>query len=116
MKTFLSIAFATAFMIAVSNAQTPSTSTTTAASEAAAVKTTSENVGTITEFTPGSEIVLSTGSGEPIHYKFAKSVTYVNARGKEINAAKIKKDRKVRVHYTKEGNDMLVDKVTVVKE
>ena len=118
MKTFLSITFATAFMIAASNAQTsPTTTTTTAApQEAAIVKTSTENVGTITEFTPGSEIVLSTGSGEPIHYKFAKSVTYVNARGKEINAAKIKKDRKVRVHYVKEGNDMLVDKVTVVKE
>ena len=40
----------------------------------------------------------------------------MNANGKVINASKIRKDRKVRVHYVKEGNDMLVDKVTVVKD
>jgi hypothetical protein len=118
MKTFFGITCAIALLLAVSQAQTPAPTTTTSTgitmSGAAPAKT--ETVGTITEFTAGSSIALNTGSGEPVQFKFAKSVTYVNARGKEINAAKIKKDRKVRVHYTKEGNDMLVDKVTVVKE
>jgi len=30
-----------------------------------------------------------------------------------IDASRIKKNSKVRVHYIKEGNDMLVDKVIV---
>ena len=60
--------------------------------------------------------MLSAGTGEPVHYKLAKSVTYINAKGKEIKAERIRKDRKVRVHYTKEGNDMVVDKVTIVRD
>ena len=115
MKTFFGITFATALLLAVSQAQTPApTATTSTGITMQGTKT--ETVGTITEFTAGSSIALNTGSGEPVQFKFAKSVTYVNARGKEINAAKIKKDRKVRVHYVKEGSDMLVDKVTVVKD
>ena len=108
MKIFLGIICATALSITIAQSQTSTSETTTT--------TTTENTGVITEFTPGATIVLSTGTGEPVHYKFGKSVTYVNARGKEINASKIRKDRKVRVHYVKEGNDMVVDKVTVVKD
>lgn len=113
MKLFLGIACATALLIAVTNAQTSPTTTTTTSQT---TTTTTESVGTITDFTPGATIVLSTGTGEPATYKFGKTVTYVNGNGKVINASKIRKDRKVRVHYVKEGNDMLVDKVTVVKD
>ena len=55
--------------------------------------------------------MLSTGTGEPVHYKFSKTVTYVTADGKVIEASKIRKSSKVRVHYIKDGNDMIVDKV-----
>ena len=118
MKAFLGIFCATTLLIAVANGETPSTSATTTATAKGTetTTTTTENVGVITEFTAGAKIVLSTGTGEPVTYKFGKSVTYMNANGKEINASKIRKDRKVRVHYVKEGNDMLVDKVTVVKD
>jgi hypothetical protein len=57
--------------------------------------------------------VLSTGTGEPTHYKFSKTVTYVTPSGKVIEASKVKKNSKVHVHYIKEGNDMLVDRVIV---
>jgi hypothetical protein len=115
MKLFLGITCATAILIAVTNAQTsPTTTTTTQGTQT--TTTTTESVGTITDFTPGASIVLNTGAGEAVTYKFGKTVTYMNANGKVINASKIRKDRKVRVHYVKEGNDMLVDKVTVVKD
>ena len=110
MKLFLGITCAIALLIAVTNAQTSSTTT------AQTTATATESVGTITDFTPGATIVLNSGTGEPVTYKFGKTVTYVNGNGKVINASKIRKDRKVRVHYVKEGNDMLVDKVTVVKD
>jgi hypothetical protein len=118
MKLFLGIICATTLFIAVASGQPSSTTTTTNATAKGTetTTTTTESVGVITEFTPGAKIVLSTGTGEPVTYKFGKSVTYTNANGKEINASKIRKDRKVRVHYVKEGNDMLVDKVTVVKD
>jgi len=120
MKLFLGITCATTLLIAIASGQPSSTTatTTTTAKGTETTTTTTESVGVITEFTPGAKIVLSTGTGtgEPVTYKFGKSVTYMNANGKEINASKIRKDRKVRVHYVKEGDDMLVDKVTVVKD
>ena len=109
-KLFLGFICATALCVAVAQAQTSSTSTTTAAG-GETTTTTTENYGTVTEFSPGASIVLSTGTGEPVHYKFGKTVTYVTADGKVIEASKIKKSSKVRVHYIKDGNDMIVDKV-----
>jgi hypothetical protein len=109
-KLFLGFICATALCVAVAQAQTSNTSTTTAAG-GETTTTTTENYGTVTEYSPGASIVLNTGTGEPVHYKFGKTVTYVTADGKVIEASKIKKSSKVRVHYIKDGNDMIVDKV-----
>jgi len=78
--------------------------------------TTTESFGTVTDFTPGQTIVLKTEAGEPAHYKFSKTVTYQTADGRVIEASKIRKDSKVRVHYVKDGDDLLVDKVIVTKD
>lgn len=110
MKIFLTVICAAALSIAVAGAQTSSTTETKTST------TTTEATGTISDVTPGATIVLSTGSGDPVTYKFGKSVTYVNANGKVIDVSKLRKNRKVRVHYVKEGNDMIVDKVTIVKD
>jgi hypothetical protein len=116
MKFLLTIICAVAFSAAVASAQTSSSSTTTTTGgQTTTTTSTTENVGTISEFTPGATLVLSSGTGEPVHYKLGKDVTYINAKGKVISADRIRKDRKVRVHYIKEGNDMVVDKVTIVK-
>ena len=114
MKALLALFCATALAVSVSQAQTSSTTTTTSAGGTTeSTTTTTDASGTITEFTPGSSIVLSEGSGSPVHYRFGKSVTYVTPSGKVIEASKIKKNDKVRVHYIKEGGDMVVDKVIV---
>jgi len=116
MKLFLSLISATALLIVVAHAQTSSSSTTTSttgAGETQSTTTTTENYGTVTDFSPGASIVLSTGTGEPTHYKFSKTVTYVTPEGKVIEASRIKKNSKVRVHYMKDGGDMVVDKVIV---
>ena len=104
-----------ALFVAVAQAQTSSTSstTTTGAGTSETTTTTTESSGTITDYTPGAYVVLNTGSGEPVHYKFSKSVTYVTPDGKVIEASKVRKNSKVRVHYIKDGSDMLVDKVIV---
>lgn len=115
-KAIFGVVSALALLIAVANAQTSSTTTTTSGGATGTTTestTTTEASGTITEFSPGSSIVLSTGSGEPAHYRFSKSVTYVTPSGKVIEASKVKKNSKVRVHYLKEGGDMVVDKVIV---
>src|SRR6476659_3023146 len=107
MKALLALLCATALVVSVSQAQTSSSSTTTTTSAGGVSKsttTTTESAGTITEFTPGSQIVLSTGSGSPTTYKFSKSVTYVTPSGNVIEASKIHKDSKVKVHYVREGS------------
>jgi hypothetical protein len=118
MKVLLSLVLVAALSIAVAYAQTSSTTTTTTGGTTdttSTTTTTTENYGTVTEFAPGASLVLSTGSGEPVHYRFSKSVTYVTPDGKVIEASKIKKNSKVRVHYIKDGSDMVVDKVIVTE-
>jgi hypothetical protein len=113
-KSIVSIAFATALMGSVAFAQT-STSSNTVATQPNGVTetntTTTESFGTVTEFTPGDSLTLKTEATEPMHYTFSKTVEYVNAHGKVIEASKIKKDSKVRVHFLKQGDNMVVDKV-----
>jgi hypothetical protein len=85
-------------------AQVSSTTTTT----------TTEGSGTITEFSPGSAIVLKETAG-PRSYRFGKKVIYVTRSGKELDEATVRTRVKVgvpvRVHYVTEGSNMLVDRV-----
>src|SRR5947199_8990507 len=77
-KLLLSIAVAAAAPFAW--AQVSETTTTT---------TTTEGGGTITEFTPGSAIVLKETTG-PRRYRFGKTVTYVTKSGKTLDEATVK--------------------------
>jgi hypothetical protein len=118
-KLFLSVTFATALMGLVAYGQTSTSSTTTATGATGATETTTtttETTGTVTEFTPGQALMLRTEANEPVRYKFGKTVTYMTSDGKVIEASKIRKDSKVRVHYLKDGNDMVVDKVIVTQD
>jgi hypothetical protein len=104
-KTLLSIALAVIAPFAWG--QTSSTTTTT---------TTTESDGTITEYTPGSVITLKETSG-PRRYRFGKTVTYVTKSGKTLDEATVKTRIKigipVHVHYTGEGENLMVDRVVV---
>ncbi len=75
---------------------------------------TTEGTGTITEFTPGSQIVLKESSG-PRTYRFGKTVTYVARSGEVLDAntvrTKIKVGVPVRVHYVGTGDNVMVDRV-----
>ena len=118
MKLFLSIASAIALMGVAAYGQTSSTSTSVATGPNGTTETqttTTESTGTVTEFTPGQMMVLKTEATEPVRYKFSKQVTYVTSDGRVIEPSQIRKDSKVQVHYVKEGDDMLVDKVIVTK-
>jgi hypothetical protein len=118
-KAIVSVVFATALMGSVAFAQTSSTSTTATTGTNGVTETTTtttENTGVVTEFTPGHRLFLKTEAAQPVQYKFSKTVTYVTSDGKVIEASKIRKDSKVRVHYVKDGDDMLVDKVIVTQD
>jgi hypothetical protein len=118
-KLFLSVTFATALMGLVAYGQTSSSSTTVARGTNGATETTTtttESTGTVTEFTPGQALVLKTEAAQPMRYKFGKTVRYVTSDGQVIEASQIRKDSKVRVHYIKSGDDMVVDKVIVTRD
>jgi hypothetical protein len=118
-KAILSVTFATALMGLVAYGQTSTSSTTVATGANGATQTTTtttESTGTVTEFTPGRALVLKTEADQPVRYRFGKTVTYVTSDGKVIEASQIRKDSKVRVHYLKEGDDMVVDKVIVTQD
>ena len=76
--------------------------------------TTTEGSGTITEYTPGSAIVLKETSG-PVRYRFGKTVTYVTRSGRPLDETTVKTRIKVgvpvRVHWTGTAPDMMVDRV-----
>jgi len=115
-KLIFSVTFATALFSSIALGQTSSTTTSVATGSNGATETTTtttESTGTVTEFTPGYVLFLKTEAAEPVQYKFGKNVTYVTSDGRVIEASKIRKDSKVRVHYIKQGDDMLVDRVIV---
>jgi hypothetical protein len=83
-------------------------------SETTTTTTTTEGNGTITEYTPGSAIVLKESSG-PRRYRFGKTVTYVTRSGRVLDEdtvrTRIKVGVPVRVHYAGTGDTMMVDRV-----
>jgi|SRR5262245_18357264 len=103
-KTLLSLALA--LIAPFAWAQVSETTTTT---------TTTGN-GTITEYTPGSTIVLKETSG-PRTYHFGKTVTYVTRSGKVLDEDTVKTRVRVgipvRVHYVGTGDNIMVDRVTL---
>ena len=101
-KLILSMALAVAAPFAW--AQVSETTTTT----------TTEGTGTITEFTPGTTIVLKETAG-PRSYYFGPKVVYVTRSGKTLDETTVRTRVRVgvpvRVHYVTEGDRMLVDRV-----
>ena len=103
-KSTLGVICAAALLIGFAHAQTSGTTTVSGV----------ESTGTISQYTPGSALVLDTGSGEPVQFKLSKNVTYADSDGKVIEAAGLSKNLRVRVHYIKVGGDNVVDKVTLL--
>jgi len=89
----------------------PRTTTTTT--------TTTEANGTITEYTPGSAIVLKETTG-PMRYRFGKTVTYVTRSGRVLDEqtvrTKIKVGVPVQVHFTGTGANRMVDRVILEED
>ena len=85
-------------------------------SETTTTTTTTGGNGTITEYTPGSVIVLKETSG-PRSYRFGKTVTYVTRGGRVLDEetvrTRIKVGVPVRVHYVETGDNVMVDRVII---
>jgi hypothetical protein len=84
--------------------------------ETTTTTTTTEGTGTITEYTPGSAIVLRETSG-PVRYRFGNTVTYVTRGGRVLDEdtvrTRVRVGIPVRVHYVGTGGERMVDRVIV---
>jgi hypothetical protein len=81
--------------------------------------TTPEVSGTITQYTPGSAIVLKESNG-PVRYRLGNTVTYGTRSGKVLDKATVKERIRVgvpvRVHYTGTAPNMVVDRVILEED
>jgi len=119
-KTIIALACAAvaplAFAQTSTTTETKKTTDTPVSSKTETTTTTTTGGGTITEYTPGSVLVLKESSG-PRRYKFGKTVTYVTRSGKTLDEATVKTRIKVgvpvRVDYATEGDSMLVSRVVL---
>ena len=103
-KSILGVIFAAALLIGFAHAQTSSITT---GSEV-------ESTGTITDYTPGSALVLDIGTGEPVQFKLSEKVVYADSDGEVIEAPGLTKNLSIRVYYIEVGGDNVVDKVTLL--
>src|SRR6266704_7061037 len=106
---FASICAATLVLSAITYAQPTSSSPDPKAG--------AESTGTIKEYTPGTILILNTlAPNEPTIFKLSKSVVYVDADGKTLEAPGLATNQKVRVHYMKTAGENVADRVTLIKE
>jgi hypothetical protein len=110
-----------ACVVAVSTAfaQTSSTTTTTTAGGATLSTSTSDlsGSGTITTYTPGSDYITfrSETSTEPMKYYYTKKTVLVDPTGQTVEWSALRPDMPVTYTYVKEGDRMVVTKVTLAK-
>ena len=104
-KSILGVIFATALLTGVAHAQTSSITT---GSEL-------ESTGTISEYTPGSELVLDIGTGELVQFQLSQNVVYADPDGTVLETPGLSTNRRIRVYYIEVGGDNVVDKVTLLE-
>jgi hypothetical protein len=108
------VALSTAF------AQTSSTTTTTAAggvSQSTTSTSTMNGSGTITTYTPGSDYITfrTETSSEPVKYYYTKKTVLVDPSGRTVEWTALKPDMPATYTYVKEGDRMVVSKITLAK-
>ena len=71
--------------------------------------------GTITTFEPKSFVIRSEAGPAPLTYTYGKTIQYVDESGRVITRETIKPGAAVTVHYVREGDQMVADRVVVRK-
>ena len=121
--TLLAAGAVSAIALTTAFAQTSATTTTTTnpAVTTSASTTTStstlDGTGTITTYTPGSDYISfrSETSAEPVKYYYTKSTTIVDPEGKTVEWSALKPNMPVRYTYVKEGDRMVISRITLTK-
>ena len=124
LNTLLAAGAVSAIALTTAFAQTSATTTTTTApavTSSSSTTTTStsslDGTGTITTYTPGSDYIMfkSETSTAPTKYYYTKSTTIVDPEGKTVEWSMLKPNMPVRYTYVKEGDRMVISKITLTK-
>src|SRR6476660_4928926 len=112
----LAIAAAGAVALVTAFAQETST-TTTAGTTGESTTSTLSGSGTITTYTPGSDYITfrTESSTTPVKYYYTKKTVLVDPEGRTVEWTALKPDMPVTYTYTKDGDRMVVTKVTLAK-
>jgi hypothetical protein len=121
--TLLAAGAVSAIALTTAFAQTSATTTTTTnpAVTSSSTTTTStsslDGTGTITTYTPGSDYISfrTETSAEPVKYYYTKKTVLVDPEGKTVEWSALKPNMPVRYTYVKEGDRMVVSKITLTK-
>jgi hypothetical protein len=73
------------------------------------------SAGVISEFGPGTIIIRSETSPEPLRYIYSKTTTYIDETGAPVSMETVKSGLPVTVYYVKDGDRMVASKVIVRK-
>ena len=118
----LTSAFAQTSATTTTTVPSTSTTTTTAPAVTSSSSTTTstsslDGTGTITTYTPGSDYISfrTETSSAPVKYYYTKSTTIVDPEGKTVEWSMLKPDMPVRYTYVKEGDRMVISKITLTK-
>ncbi len=120
LNTLLAAGAVSAIALTTAFAQTSATTTTTTNPAVTTSLSTSalDGTGTITTYTPGSEYisVRTTASTEPVRYYYnPKETVLVDSEGATVDWKYLRSDMPVRYTYVKEGDRMIVRKITLAK-
>jgi hypothetical protein len=122
--TLLAAGAVSAIALTTAFAQTSATTTTTTnpavtTSSSTTTSTSSlDGTGTITTYTPGSEYisVRTTTGTEPVRYYYSpKETVLVDSEGATVDWKYLRPDMPVKYTYVKEGDRMIVRKITLEK-
>jgi len=92
-----------------------SSGSTTAVSETSTSTTNLTGSGTITAYTPGSDYIMfrREASTTPVKYYYTENTVLVDPEGHTVKRSDLRSDMPVTYTYVKEGDRMVVTKVTL---
>ena len=125
LTTLLAAGAVSAIALTTAFAQTSSTTTTsttnpavTSSSSTTTSTSTIDGTGTITTFTPGTDYLMfrTEASAEPVRYYYSpKETILVDSEGATVDWKYLRADMPVKYTYVKEGDRMIVRKITLQK-
>jgi mucin-22 len=94
-----------------------STGATTGVSSTTSTTSSLDGTGTITTYTPGQDYIQmrTETSTAPTRYYYSKKTTVVDPTGATVDMSLLRPDMPVRYTYVKDGDRMVISKITLEK-